>query len=94
MLYFKGETIPHLSVLTAVQYQHPQQWQDDKASMLIMDSANMVVVLKAQSLQYTATYCEAYLTNEMSPRGSLSIITSASQKSALPVFYVTIGMDL
>lgn len=46
MLYFKGETIPHLSVLTAVQYQHPQQWQDDKASMLIMDSANMVVVLK------------------------------------------------
>lgn len=46
MLYFKGGTIPHLSVLTAVQYQHPQQWQDDKASMLIMDSANMVVVLK------------------------------------------------
>lgn len=46
MLYFKGETIPHLSVLTAVQYQHPQQWQDDKASMLIMDSASMVVVLK------------------------------------------------
>lgn len=45
ILYIKRETTSPLSVLTAVQYHHPQQWQDDKASMLLMDIVNMVVVV-------------------------------------------------
>lgn len=46
ILYIKWETTSLLFVLTAVQYQHPQQWQDDEASVLLMDTANMSVVMK------------------------------------------------
>lgn len=75
-------------MLTFVQYQHPQQWQDDKASVLLMDQANRVVVEKDLDfcLQYTATYWEAYFINEMPLRGSFNITTSASQKSLISVF--------
>lgn len=53
ILCIKGGTTSHLSVLTAVQYQHPQQWRDDKTSVLLMDSVNMVVVVKDFSCQPT-----------------------------------------
>lgn len=75
ILYFKGETTPHLSVLTAVQYQHPEQWQDDKASMLLMDGPNLVVVLKGLDFSRKSTvhcHTEKLISQMKCPQGDLS----------------------
>lgn len=83
-LYIKRETTSSLSVLTAVQYQHPQQRQDDKASVLLLDTVDMVVVVNGLDFsRQCAVLChiQAYFTIKISSRGSFSITTSTFQKS-------------
>ena len=90
ILHIKWETISHTSVLTAVRYQHPQQWQDDKASMLLMDRADMVVVLKGLDFSCPPTVrCHIErLTSQMKcPREDPSALQETSQKS--PQYVVT-----